>query len=133
RGEVFDWLRELQRDGLIRRFGASVETMEEALVCAEQPGLASLQIIFNVFRQKPVDTLFPVARQKGIALIARLPVASGLLAGKYTADTQFPATDHRTYNRNGEAFNVGETFAGLPFEVGLGLADEVRLHVPPDM
>lgn len=133
RGEVFEWLRELQRDGLIRRFGASVETMEEALICAEQPGLASLQIIFNVFRQKAVDTLFPVALQAGIALIARLPVASGLLAGKYTAGTKFAPTDHRSYNRNGEAFNVGETFAGLPFEVGLGLADEVRLHVPPDM
>jgi aryl-alcohol dehydrogenase-like predicted oxidoreductase len=123
RGDVFDWLRELQQEGKIQRFGASVESMDEALVCLKQDGLASLQIIFNIFRQKPIHTLFAQAQDRGVAIIVRLPLASGLLSGKYKKDTQFAATDHRTYNRNGEAFNVGETFAGLPFELGVGLAD----------
>src|SRR5207253_3192781 len=91
RGEVFESLRALQREGKIRRFGASVESMEEALTCLEQPGLASLQIIFNIFRQKPIAELFGKARQKGVALIVRLPLASGLPAGKFRKDTRFDA------------------------------------------
>jgi aryl-alcohol dehydrogenase-like predicted oxidoreductase len=132
-GEVFEWLRRQQRDGLIRNFGASVESMEEARICVEQTGLTSLQIIFNIFRQKPITTLFPIARQKGIAIIVRLPLASGLLSGKMRKDHAFAASDHRLYNRNGECFNVGETFAGLPFEQGVELADALKPHVPAGM
>jgi len=133
RGEVFEWLRELQQEGKIARFGASVETMEEAVFCARQEGVSSLQIIFNIFRQKPIDTLFNLAKQNAVAIIVRLPVASGLLAGKYTKETAFAPTDHRSYNRDGQAFNVGETFAGLPFEKGVELADALKPLVPEGM
>lgn len=133
KGEVFEHLRRLRQAGKIRRFGASVESMDEALICLEQDGLASLQIIFNIFRQKPIDALFERARARGVALIVRLPLASGLLAGKFTAETTFPADDHRNYNRDGEAFNVGETFAGLPFAKGVALADALKPLVPDGM
>lgn len=129
-GDVFESLRGLRQEGKIRAFGASVESMDEALLCLEQEGLASLQIIFNIFRQKPITTLFDRAREKNVALIIRLPLASGLLAGKYTKDTRFGEKDHRTFNRDGAAFNVGETFAGLPFETGVGLVEELRPLVP---
>ncbi len=130
RGEVFEGLRTLQQEGKIKHFGASVESMDEALFCLEQEGLTSLQIIFNIFRQKPITTLFDQAKQKGIALIVRLPLASGLLAGKLDKTTQFPENDHRNYNRDGQFFNVGETFAGLPFEKGVELADALKPMVP---
>jgi aryl-alcohol dehydrogenase-like predicted oxidoreductase len=107
--------------------------MEEALICLEADGLASLQIIFNIFRQKPISTLFEKAQAKGVAIIVRLPLASGLLAGKFTTDTTFPEDDHRNYNRDGDAFNVGETFAGLPFELGVSLADQLKPLVPEGM
>ena len=126
RGEVFDSLRRIQETGLIRHFGVSVESMEEAAICLKQEGLASLQIIFNLFRQKPVKALFDQALAKQIGLIARLPLASGLLSGKFTRDTQFAESDHRHYNRNGEQFNVGETFAGIEFEKAIGLVEKVR-------
>jgi aryl-alcohol dehydrogenase-like predicted oxidoreductase len=129
-GEVFEWLRKLQQEGKIRHFGASVETIEEGLICAAQPGLASLQIIFNIFRQKPITELFPVAKEKGIALIVRLPLASGLLSGKFTKETTFAANDHRNFNCDGQAFNVGETFSGIPFEKGVELAEEMKVFVP---
>jgi aryl-alcohol dehydrogenase-like predicted oxidoreductase len=130
RGEVFEWLRRQQRAGLIRQFGASVESMDEALLCANQAGLASLQIIFNIFRQKPVTALFPATKAKGIAIIVRLPLASGLLAGKMTVNQQFATNDHRRYNQDGQCFNVGETFAGLPFAKGVELADALKAFVP---
>jgi len=130
RGELFGWLRELQAEGKIRAFGASVESMDEALWCVQQEGCASLQIIFNIFRQKPIAALFSAARVRGTAFIVRLPLASGLLAGKFTAATRFPASDHRNYNRDGQAFNVGETFAGLPFAKGVELADALKPLVP---
>jgi aryl-alcohol dehydrogenase-like predicted oxidoreductase len=130
RGDVFEWLRGLQREGKIRHFGASVESMEEALLCLEQPGLVSLQIIFNIFRQKPIQTLFPKAKEKGVAIIVRLPLASGLLSGKLTKQSGFPQNDHRNYNRDGQFFNVGETFAGLPYEKGVELADALKPLVP---
>ena len=130
RGEVFEWLRRLQREGKIRHFGASVESMEEALLCLEQPGLVSLQIIFNIFRQKPISTLFPKAKEKGVAIIVRLPLASGLLSGKLTKQSKFPQNDHRNYNRDGQFFNVGETFAGLPYEKGVELADALKPLTP---
>ncbi|MBN1306834.1 MAG: aldo/keto reductase, partial [Chitinispirillaceae bacterium] len=131
--EVFDWLRELRDEGKIRAFGASVETQEEAEICLEQSDLASLQVIFNIFRQKPVDRLFKRAKRNGVALIVRLPLASGLLAGKYSRETTFAPSDHRTYNRNGEAFSVGETFSGLEFTLGLDCVEEVRRLVPAGM
>jgi aryl-alcohol dehydrogenase-like predicted oxidoreductase len=131
RGDVFDTLRQLKQEGKIKAFGASVESMEEAQICLEQPSLASLQIIFNVFRQKPITTLFDAAQAKNVALIVRLPLASGLLSGKMTPQTEFAPSDHRTYNRDGAAFNVGETFAGLGFEKGVALADALKPLVPP--
>lgn len=132
-GDVFQWLRELQAEGKIKSFGASVESMDEAHVCLKQEGLASLQIIFSIFRQKPLHTLLEQAQKQNVALIVRLPLASGLLSGKYNKGTHFAATDHRTFNRNGEAFNVGETFAGLPFEKGVELADALKAFVPDGM
>ena len=132
-GEVFEHLRQLQQEGKIQRFGASVESMEEAHICLQQEGLASLQIIFNIFRQKPVATLFDEAQAKGVALIARVPLASGLLSGKFKRDTHFDKEDHRNFNRDGQAFNVGETFAGLPFEKGVALSDELKAMVPQGM
>jgi aryl-alcohol dehydrogenase-like predicted oxidoreductase len=129
-GEVFEHLRELKRDGKIRDFGVSVESMAEADFCVRQEGVAALQIIFNIFRQKPIHTLFAEARRRNVALLVRLPLASGLLAGKFTKDTTFPANDHRTFNRDGQQFNVGETFAGLPFPKGVELADALKPLVP---
>lgn len=130
RGEIFEWLRELKAEGKIRAFGASVQSMDEALDCLRQEGLASLQIIFNVFRQKPISALFPEARRRQVALIVRLPLASGLLGGKMTKATSFGADDHRNFNRDGQRFNVGETFAGLTFEKGLELADSLKGTLP---
>lgn len=132
-GDVFDWLRKLKGEGKIKSFGASVESMEEARICLQQEGLNSLQIIFNIFRQKPVAELFDEAKAKSVALIVRLPLASGLLGGKLTEQSNFPANDHRNYNRDGQFFNVGETFAGLPFELGVDLANELRQYVPAGM
>ncbi|MBE7212324.1 MAG: aldo/keto reductase [Gluconacetobacter diazotrophicus] len=130
KGEIFGWLRDLQTAGKIKAWGASVETADEALLCLEQDGLASLQVIFNLFRQKPAEAVLPKAKEKNVAIIVRLPLASGLLGGKMSKETHFAANDHRTYNRNGEKFNVGETFAGLPFETGVELVEELRRFAP---
>jgi aryl-alcohol dehydrogenase-like predicted oxidoreductase len=132
-GKVFDWLREQRDQGLIARFGASVETVEEGLICLEQEGLTSLQVIFNIFRQKLIDELFPKAQEKGVGIIARVPLASGLLTGKFSKKTTFGEGDHRNYNRDGQRFNVGETFAGVPFEKGVELVDEIEAMVPEGM
>ncbi|MDV7142889.1 aldo/keto reductase [Tropicimonas sp. TH_r6] len=132
-GEIFDSLRKLQQEGAIRHFGASVETVEEGLICLEQEGLLSLQVIFNLFRQKLVTELLPQAQAKGVGIIVRLPLASGLLSGRYTRDTVFAETDHRNFNRDGEMFNVGETFAGLPFETGLELVETLKGMLPEGM
>jgi aryl-alcohol dehydrogenase-like predicted oxidoreductase len=131
--EMFGWLKTLQSEGKIKRFGASVETMQEAQECLDVDGLASLQIIFNVFRQKPVSALFDRAKDKGVAIIVRLPLASGLLSGKFTARSQFPADDHRNFNRDGKKFSVGETFAGVPLEKGVELVDLMRGFIPEGM
>lgn len=130
RGEIFGWLRRLRQEGKIRAFGASVESVEEGQLCLQQEGVASLQVIFNVFRQLPAESLLPAAQAKGVAIIVRLPLASGVLAGKFTRATQFAASDHRTYNRDGAAFNVGETFAGVPFERAVELAERLKAMVP---
>jgi len=132
-GEVFANYRILQKEGKIRYFGASVESMEEAMLCLEQDGCAALQIIFNIFRQKPILELFDKAKAKGVALIIRLPLASGLLSGQYSRDTVFAPNDHRNYNKDGQCFNVGETFAGLPFQKGIELAEEIKALVPEGM
>jgi len=133
RGEVFDWLRTFKKDGKIKNFGVSVESMDEAILCLGQEGLASLQIIFNIFRQKPITALFEKAKEKKVSLIVRLPLASGLLSGKFKKDTVFAVQDHRNYNRDGQAFNVGETFAGIPFEKGVDLAESLKSWVPAGM
>ncbi|MDH7911703.1 aldo/keto reductase [Winogradskyella sp. SYSU M77433] len=125
-GVIFDWLRQLKQEGLIKAFGASVETIEEGLFCIEQEGITSLQIIFNVLRQKALDELLPKAKKKNIGIIVRLPLASGLLTGKFNKETTFADSDHRNFNKNGEAFNVGETFAGLPFEKGVELSKAIE-------
>lgn len=132
-GVIFDWLRTLQQEGLVSHFGASVESVEEGLLCLQQPGITSLQVIFNIFRQKPVEELFPTALDKQVGIIVRLPLASGLLTGKLNRKTTFAETDHRHYNRDGQCFNVGETFAGLPFETAVDLVDGLRQFTPPDM
>jgi aryl-alcohol dehydrogenase-like predicted oxidoreductase len=131
-GKVFDHLRKLQQEGLIRHFGASVETSEEALICLEQDGLASLQIIFNLFRQHVADEVFAKAKEKNVALIVRVPLASGLLTGRFNAHTSFAQNDHRNYNANGEKFNAGETFSGIDFKEGVQLASEIKGLFPDD-
>lgn len=131
-GKVFDYLRKLQTEGLIRHFGASVETSEEALICLEQEGLASLQIIFNLFRQHVADEVFAKAKEKNVAIIVRVPLASGLLAGKFNAQTVFAPTDHRNYNANGESFNAGETFSGIDFKEGVKLAGSIKAMLPDE-
>ncbi len=133
RGDVFDYLQELKVEGLIKQFGVSVESVEEGMICLECPWVASLQVIYNIFRQLPEEQLFPKALARDVAIIVRLPLASGLLAGRYTRNTTFPESDHRNYNRDGNAFNVGETFAGLPFEKGVDAVDKIRSIVPESL
>lgn len=129
--EVFDALDEMVDEKRIGAYGVSVETVDEALTAIARPGVASVQIILNAFRQKPLEDVLPAAAAAGVAIIARVPLASGLLSGRYTAATTFSADDHRTYNRGGEAFDVGETFSGVPFDVGLEAAERLRPLVPP--
>ena len=132
-GEAFEWLRELQKEGKIKKFGASVESISEAQTCLKQEGLASIQIIFNIFRQKPITKLFDDAKTKGVSLIVRLPLASGLLGGKLNPNISFPENDHRTFNSDGQCFNVGETFAGIPFNIGLDIVEELTKMIPEGM
>jgi aryl-alcohol dehydrogenase-like predicted oxidoreductase len=131
-GKFFDNMRKLQQDGLIRYWGASVETEEEALMCLDQDGIASLQIIFNLLRQHIADKVFTKAREKNVAIIVRVPLASGLLTGKFTEETAFAASDHRNYNANGEFFNVGETFSGIEFHQGVKLSREIGAVLPDE-
>jgi aryl-alcohol dehydrogenase-like predicted oxidoreductase len=132
RGEVWQNFERLQSAGLIQNFGASVESVEEALYCIGNTGCATLQVIFNIFRQKLVDELLPVVEQNNVGIIARVPLASGLLTGKFGANHRFAPDDHRSFNANGESFNAGETFAGIPFERGVELAGQVRQIVGDD-
>ena len=130
RPEVFEGLEEIKQAGKIANYGVSVENAEQALKAIEYPGVVSVQIIFNLFRQRPAGLFFQEARRRKVAVIARVPLASGLLSGKITAATQFAAEDHRNFNRHGEAFDVGETFAGVPLETGLQAVEQVRKLVP---
>ncbi|MDR0285257.1 MAG: aldo/keto reductase [Propionibacteriaceae bacterium] len=122
---VYDALDRLVEEQVIAAYGVSVETCAEALTALEHPGVTSVQIICNVLRRKPLERVLPVAKAKGVAVIARVPLASGLLTGKFTESTTFAAEDHRTYNRHGEAFDVGETFAGVPYEQGVAAGREL--------
>ena len=122
--EVYDALDTLVAEGAIAAYGVSVETCDQALAAIERPGLASVQIILNAFRLKPLEDVVPAARAAGVGIIARVPLASGLLTGKYTRETTFAANDHRNYNRDGSAFDVGETFSGVDYETGLAAAAE---------
>jgi aryl-alcohol dehydrogenase-like predicted oxidoreductase len=124
-GGVFEVLDKLQAEGKIRHYGVSVETVEEGLYCLTVPGVKALQVIFNLFRQKPAAELLPLAKAAGVGILVRLPLASGLLTGKFTEASTFSADDHRNFNASGEQFNVGETFAGLPFVKGVELAREL--------
>jgi len=133
KGDIFTWLSKIRQEGLIKEYGASVETVEEGLICMEVDELLSLQVIFNIFRQKLITELLPQAKAKGTGIIVRLPLASGLLSGKFTKDTTFPGNDQRNFNRDGQMFNVGETFAGLPFEKGVELSDKIKEYVPEGM
>lgn len=117
--EVFDALDELVDEGKLRFYGVSVSKVEEALEATEHPNVQSIQIIFNIFRQRPSELLFQRSREKRVGILARVPLASGLLTGKMTANTSFPKDDHRNFNRFGEAFDVGETFSGVEYETGL--------------
>lgn len=130
-GKVFNYLRHLKDEGLILNWGASVETTEEALICLEQEGLASLQIIFNLFRQHVADEIFEKAAAKGVALIVRVPLASGLLTGKFDENTKFGEKDHRNFNADGNAFNAGETFSGIEFNQGIRLSQKIK-NIMPD-
>jgi aryl-alcohol dehydrogenase-like predicted oxidoreductase len=132
RPETFEALDGLVEQGKIRYYGVSVEKVEEGIKALEFPRLASVQIIFNIFRQRPADLFLELAKQHKVAVIVRVPLASGMLSGKFTRDTHFDRSDHRNYNRHGEVFDVGETFAGVPYETGLGAAEELRALVPPD-
>lgn len=125
-GRVFEVLDKLQQEGKIRYYGVSVETVEEGLYCLENPNVRALQVIFNALRQKPLEQLFPKASEKGVGILARVPLASGLLTGKFTSNTSFEKDDHRHFNSNGEAFNVGETFSGLPFDKGVELSSKLN-------
>ena len=132
RPEIFATLDGFVSRGVTRGWGVSVERVDEALKALEYPGLQSIQIIYNLFRTRPAETLFARARAARVAIIARVPLASGLLSGKFRADTAFAPTDHRNFNRNGEAFDIGETFSGVPYEVGLAAVEKIRALVGND-
>lgn len=129
-GDILAWMEDLKQEGIIKHFGASVEMLDEAKFCCEHPDIASLQILFNVFRQDAIASLFPIAEKNNVGIIVRLPLASGLLSGKMTLDYKFDEHDHRHYNKDGAAFHVGETFNGIPFEKGVGLVESLKGKLP---
>ncbi|MBT2553448.1 aldo/keto reductase [Arthrobacter sp. ISL-5] len=128
--EVFDALDTLVAEGAIRNYGVSVERTDEALEAISHAGTASVQIILNAFRLKPLDKVLPAAKAANVGIIARVPLASGLLSGKYTKDTSFAEDDHRNFNRSGDSFDVGETFSGVDFQLGLKAVAEFEQLVP---
>jgi len=130
RPEVFAVLDDLKKVGKIRNYGVSVEKVEEAIKATEFPGVATVQIIFNIFRQRPKDLFFALAQQRDVGILVRLPLSSGLLSGKITRETAFAPDDHRNFNRNGEQFDRGETFSGVDFDVALDAIEEIRRLVP---
>ncbi|CCU78337.1 Aldo-keto reductase [Halanaerobium saccharolyticum subsp. saccharolyticum DSM 6643] len=124
--EVFEALEEMVEAGKIKNYGVSVEKVEEAMKALEYENVATVQIIFNMFRHKPADEFFAKAKEKGVGIICRVPLASGLLTGKFSKDSTFAENDHRNFNRNGEAFDKGETFSGVDFELGLKAVEELE-------
>lgn len=127
---VFDALDTLVDEQVVAAYGVSVETCDQALAAIARPGVATVQIILNAFRLKPLDEVLPAAREAGVGIIARVPLASGMLSGRYTAETTFAEDDHRSFNRHGEAFDVGETFSGVDYETGLRAAQQFVEMVP---
>src|SRR5580658_498645 len=128
--EVFEILDDLAKEGKIQHYGVSVEKVEEAIKAIEFPNVQSVQIIFNIFRQRPAELFFDQARKRKVGILARVPLASGLLTGKITRDSKFAKDDHRAFNRKGESFDRGETFSGVDFKVGLGTVEELKKLVP---
>ncbi len=128
--EIFSTLDDFVREGKVRYYGVSVERVEEALKAIEFPSVQSVQIIFNCFRQRPAELFFSQAKQRQVGILARVPLASGMLTGKLRRDSQFPADDHRNFNRHGEMFDVGETFSGVDYAWGLEAVDEIRSLLP---
>jgi aryl-alcohol dehydrogenase-like predicted oxidoreductase len=133
RPEVFAALDDLVRAGKLRHYGVSVQSVDEAMAALRHPGVQSIQIIYNAFRQKPGEALFAETRRRGVGILARLPLSSGMLAGKMTASTTFSADDHRQFNREGASFDKGETFSGVPYEQGLAAVEALRPLVPAGM
>ncbi|GGO01388.1 aldo/keto reductase [Haloarcula pellucida] len=131
--ETFEALDRLKDEGRIDHYGVSVEKVEQALKAIEYPGVETVQIIFNMFRQRPAELFFEEAARRDVGVIVRVPLASGLLTGELSRDTEFPENDHRNFNIEGEAFDRGETFAGLPVDDGFDAVDELRSHVPERM
>jgi aryl-alcohol dehydrogenase-like predicted oxidoreductase len=127
---VFEACDRLVEEGLVRAYGVSVEKVEEALKAIEYPGVATIQIIFNIFRRRPAELFFEQAKARDVGVIVRVPLASGLLTGKFTRESSFAADDHRLFNRHGEEFDMGETFSGVDFETGLDAVEELRPLVP---
>jgi len=130
RDETFEALDRLQAAGKVKNYGVSVEKVEEARMALSYPGVKTVQVIFNIFRQKPAEEFFPLAEERNIGVLARVPLASGLLSGKMSADRIFSEDDHRNFNREGQAFDRGETFSGVNFETGLRAAEELKSLVP---
>lgn len=133
RPEIFGILDDLVKDGKIRYYGVSVEKIEEAVKATQFPNVQTVQIIFNCFRQRPAEEFFPHAKQKQVGILARVPLASGLLTGKLRRDSKFPADDHRNFNRHGQEFDVGETFSGVDYLTGIEAAEEIRANLPAGM
>ncbi len=132
-GDMLAWMEDFQKEGLIKQFGVSVETMEEALFAVTHPKLTSIQTIFNLFRQDQITELFPKAIENQVGIIVRLPLASGVLSGKMSKNQEFTEGDHRNYNKDGAFFSVGETFSGVPFEIAVDLAEELKSLCPEGM
>jgi aryl-alcohol dehydrogenase-like predicted oxidoreductase len=133
RPETFAALDDLVKAGKVRYYGVSVERVEEALKAIEYPGVQSVQIIFNIFRQRPADLFFAQAKKKKVGILARLPLSSGMLSGKMTRQSQFSKDDHRSFNRHGEMFDKGETFSGVDYDLGLKVVEQLRPFVPKGM
>jgi aryl-alcohol dehydrogenase-like predicted oxidoreductase len=133
RPEVFEALDKLAKQGKIRHYGVSVERVEEALKAIEYPNVQTVQIIFNIFRQRPAELLFAEAKHRKVGILARLPLSSGMLTGKFTKQSQFSPEDHRAFNRHGESFDRGETFSGVDYETGLKAVEKLRANVPAGM
>lgn len=130
RPEVFKFMDKFKEEGLIKHYGVSIEKVEEGLKAMDYPGVAAIEVIFNMFRLRPLELLFEEAKKRDVAIIVRVPLASGLLSGKYTKKTTFSEGDHRTFNRNGEAFDKGETFSGVDYDLGLEAVEELKKVFP---